>query len=241
MHGTPLLHVLALAIVALSPPSESQASLGVDNCQAALAKAAGKYVACQQKLQGKVLGNKPHDLFVEASKCRTTYARVWTTLQSRASGDGSPCDNPRFADLGDGTVLDRLTELQWEQKTADASVHDRDNLYPWTGATTPADGTVFTAFLATLNTPPCFAGHCDWRLPNFYELQTLLATPYPCPVSPCVDPALGPSSTVTAFYWSSMTKVDWPTTAWDVLFSDGSVSWSPKTFSLAARAVRGGR
>ena len=72
---------------------------------------------------------------------------------------------PRFADNGDGTISDAQTGLMWEKKDDAVGIHDKDNSYSWSSTGT-ADGTAFTIFLPTLNTPPCFAGHCDWRLPT---------------------------------------------------------------------------
>jgi len=56
-------------------------------------------------------------------------------------------------------------------------VHDVNNLYNWSATASAADGTLFTDFLATLNSDSsasialtCFANHCDWRIPNVVEL-----------------------------------------------------------------------
>lgn len=146
----------------------------------------------------------------------------------------------RFIDNGDGTVIDTETELQWEKKTTavgsgenPADPHDVDNAYTWShdrGAKTASafgdtsDGTVFTDFLPALNTPPCFAGHCDWRLPTVdqegdpAELETILDSSAPgCGVSgPCIDAIFGPTIAVDApvflgptypQYWSATASV----------------------------------
>ena len=35
------------------------------------------------------------------------------------------------------------------------------------------NGTMETTFLAALNTQPCFAGFCDWRIPSRAELMSI--------------------------------------------------------------------
>jgi hypothetical protein len=118
-------------------------------------------------------------------------------------------------------VTDRLTGLQWEQKTDDASVHDKDNFHSWSTIPPAADGTAFTSFLTTLN-GGCFAGQCDWRLPTLLELQTILLEPYPCTTSPCIDQAVfGP--TAVNGYWSATTNASGSPSAWLVWASSAAV------------------
>jgi hypothetical protein len=133
-----------------------------------------------------------------------------------------PAASPRFIDNGDGTITDRTTCLMWEKKDDAGGIHDKDNAYTlstcrddWPDCS--FNGTAVTEFIATLNTPPCFAGHCDWRLPTSgqrpdwpaeygpsgqaAELETIVAAPYPgflkqpskCMTSPCVDPVFNTS------------------------------------------------
>lgn len=76
-----------------------------------------------------------------------------------AAGQELPDQAPDWA-----MVTDRATGLTWEIKTADGSLHDRDNLYSWKNTT--------STFLNGLNAEK-FGGFSDWRLPEDKELETL--------------------------------------------------------------------
>ncbi len=82
-----------------------------------------------------------------------------------------------FVDNGDGTITDQATGLMWAKKSDDGSVHDYDDtLLEWTSEASwnamsyVFDGSAKTAYVDELNTVPCFANHCDWRLPTIEEL-----------------------------------------------------------------------
>ncbi len=250
-----LLGGLTTAYAAKAPPPTPTAE---DLCQAARAKAAGQYAACQQSAQSKWQLKADQPKFLSASsKCHVKYAHTWVVLQGKAGLTGSSCDasHDRFVDNADDTFTDNLTGLQWEEKTNLNNVvnlldpHDADNTYTWSATSPAADGTAFTAFLASLNTAPaCFAGQCDWRLPTKEELQTLLSDPFPCVNKPCIDPTLGSTQGATdsgpnpPTYWTSSTYMGQPDNAWVVDFFDGSVKnfGNDKIVDMYVRAVRGG-
>jgi len=176
---------------------------------------------------------------------------------------------PRWVDNGDGTVTDNQTGLMWEKKTGTVGQpvscsppkapcpdpHDVNNAYAFSGLKATY-GELFTQFLAKLNLgddgasvsdpslPPasqCFARHCDWRIPNVFELQTILRAPPPsCSFSPCVDPIFGP--TQPSGYWSFSLLASDSSYAWFVDFrSGGQVRNMLTSEDSHARAVRGGR
>ena len=207
-------------------------------CQKALYDAAAKYAKCDLKAFGKLFAGGHIDTFQRVgSKCRVKYTDMWPKLQARGI-----CSGNRFV-VGGGTVFDKLTGLEWEQKTDDGNIHDKDDRYTWSAGSSAADGTVFTVFLATLNAG-CFAGQCDWRLPTRAELQTILLEPHSCTTSPCIDePVFGPTvGDATGFYWSSTTNPTGTGFAWGVHFANGAVGASVKStdFNGHVRAVRGG-
>jgi hypothetical protein len=110
------------------------------------------------------------------------------------------------------------------------------------------DGTMVTDFLAALNTAPCFADHCDWRIPNARELQSITNFQNSDPtVSAVFNTACATDCTVTSCsctqsddYWSSTTYQPNPGGAWFVDFFDGFVNSNAKTARSYVRAVRGG-
>jgi len=153
-----------------------------------------------------------------------------------------------YTDNCNGTVTDGTGGLVWEKKTDDGGVHDKDDLYSWsTGSPWIFDGTAASVFLATLNTSPCFAGACDWRLPTIVELGgredfgTATGGIVDLTVSGCgsgslcINAIFGP--TTSGGYWSSTSPSN-PGNAWLVDFGDGYVSNDPKTSVGYVRAVR---
>jgi hypothetical protein len=195
----------------------------------------------------------------------------------------------RYQDNGDGTITDKNTKLMWEKKDqASGGLHNWNNTYPWEGtcsnnasgtcginadcesggACTPSGGARYTIYqwVAQLDTRPCFAHHCDWRIPNVKELQSIVdyETYLPpvdaafnnnCTSGCTVDGAnntrvcsctqsAGPSQ---GYYWSSSTYAPSPLVqppgsmlAWGVLFGDGDVLSAGKTDHDYVRAVRCG-
>jgi len=108
-------------------------------------------------------------------------------------------------------VRDNVTGLIWEVKNAKDDVkdynnpHDADNVYTWYdsnpetnggNAGTPSDYTDTQDFIAALNNS-FFGGASDWRLPDMYELLSIvdLSTIYPY-----INRFLFPK-TMSAFYW----------------------------------------
>jgi hypothetical protein len=170
----------------------------------------------------------------------------------------------RFTDNGDGTVTDCSTGLMWEKKTGTCTAADPTDPHCYLNTYTPAaadpphsshNGTLYTDFLARLNddasadaVTTCFANHCDWRIPNIHELQTILSAPYPCPI-PCINPIFGPIALGPIFnqdFWSSTELpiepvISYTPWEWLVRFSDGQVLKLIKGYPRAARAVRGGQ
>lgn len=153
-----------------------------------------------------------------------------------------------FQDNGDGTVTDAATGLTWEKKDNSGGIHDKDTTYTWSTGGLVMDGSLATVFLDTLNSNG-FAGHHDWRIPNRFELETLLDGDTENPSTwPAFDTAC-PSACTTAtcsctrpgVYWSSSTYVSNPSGAWAVNFNDADVTVPLKSATGYARAVRGGR
>jgi len=97
----------------------------------------------------------------------------------------------------------------------------------------------------------CFAGYCDWYVPNVNELFTLVdreksAGPMintafnqcPAACSDVTDPAC--SCTSSSFYWPATTVAPFPPNAWVVNFSNGNTNGLDKIFVTHVRAVRAG-
>ena len=232
--------MLALAALALVAGEAQAAPTAEQSCQKALSLAAGTYLQCVEKAMGLYYGGADYGGKVAPAfgKCVDKYTANWPKLVKKYDGQGTSCSGDRYLDNGDGTFADRLTSLVWEKKADDSSVHDVDNTYSWsTGSLVKEDGTVFTTFLNTLNDGG-FGGSNGWRLPSFYELNTLVAPGYPnCSAPPCTAV---PGETVSGDYWSSSTDQSNPNFTWNVYFLNGAASGGYKAIGSYVRAVRGG-
>ena len=158
---------------------------------------------------------------------------------------GCPAPQSRFVQNPDSTITDSSTGLQWEAKTDDDSIHDVHRTFRWSaGSAFEPNGSVFTEFLVELNTVPCYADHCDWRLPTAAELQALVDHARFAPAADpvfnhlCVEGCSVCSCTALDYYWSTPGLADLPDSAWAVDFNYGFVNGYDKTLPFPARAVR---
>jgi hypothetical protein len=121
-----------------------------------------QYSACEQKVLARFFARRRLAQVVGGSVevSGQVHGGVWPRLQAKAPARLAMAT--RFTDNGT-TVTDNLTGLQWEKKTDDSTVHDKDDRYSWSAGFAAADGTAFTTFLPVLNGGACFAGQCDWR------------------------------------------------------------------------------
>ena len=170
---------------------------------------------------------------------------------------------PRYVANGDGTVTDNESGLMWENETSTSCagvVTCTTSQYTWSSSGTLADGTLFTTFIAGLNggdyyspstgqdvsmgAAPCFANHCDWRIPTVAEFNTIFSATAPgCnsggSAGSCIDPAFGPTQ---EGYWSSSTLAGVPGNVLFInFFSIAQNGSGDKTSMGYARAVRGAR
>ncbi len=109
--------------------------------------------------------------------------------------------SPRFTDNEDGTVTDNLTKLMWAKN---ANIW---GMVIWNTAVDNCEGYAL-------------AGHSDWRLPNRFELESLLDLSRSNPALLSGHPFTGVQSSV---YWSSTVAANSTTGAWVMNLLDGTV------------------
>lgn len=229
------------ALAAPAKSSRNAAARGADSGAASVAPAPGK---------------RGLPTTGSGGSCPAVAAPTVKSGQTTSYGPGTDGDlrvgvDPSFRDNGDGTITDERTGLVWEKKSNDGSIHDLDNAYAWGQAVTPysMNGPILSEFLATLNEEPCFAGHCDWRIPNLRELQTLASYERLNPATwnefnrDCKEgcTVLQCSCTPGSITWTSTTHRLSPRDAWSIHFANGQSAGSVKTRRSTVRAVRGGR
>lgn len=75
-----------------------------------------------------------------------------------------PIPTPTFTDNGDGTITDSITGLMWPKDGNSAGANNGN----------VATQQQILAFITQLNLGTGFAGHTDWRLPNYKELSSII-------------------------------------------------------------------
>ena len=231
----------SLAVALVLAAAAAEAATPEERCRSARYKAAGRYRACQASALARevnpstlVIGGMSPAYQRYAARCRLKHVAAWSRMQTALPGTAF-CSGARLEATGSGTVTDKLTGLEWEQKTDDGGIHDKDDVYTWSASGSAADGTVFSTFLAALN-GGCFAGHCDWRLPTMEELQTILDASSPC--TTCVDPLFVPVAAQP--HWTGSEDPDLDDLVRSVSFDAGNLNNAGRTGHLSVRAVRGG-
>lgn len=122
-------------------------------------------------------------------------------------------------------VTDNNTGLQWKQCSEGQS-----GAACATGTATTA--TWSNALLACeADTTGSFT---DWRLPNLFELMSIVNLQV---FNPAINTTTFPA-TQSSFYWSSSTNVFSPTDAWYVHFYYGYTDLNPKSNTFYVRCVR---
>jgi hypothetical protein len=123
--------------------------------------------ACTAGGGGLVPGVDPILAKTGQATCYDIVGPVISCIGTGQDGEVQAGQARTFTDNTDGTFTDDAIGLMWEAKCDGAScgtLHDKDTTYTWDQA--------FTSHVATLNSMS-FAGHNDWRVPNFLELLTL--------------------------------------------------------------------
>ena len=136
-----------------------------------------------------------------------------------------------FTVNSDGTVVDSATGLMWDQcswgQSGATCATGTSSSHTWSQAL----GVAVTANSAS------YKGHTDWRLPNINEMESLVDLSY---TSPAIDSAAFPNTEIGVFSLGYWTSTPYLGDAWNVVFFNGSILNTQKTFDSFVRLVRNG-
>jgi hypothetical protein len=150
------------------------------------------------------------------------------TMSYRTGDDGDlekgvASPSPRFTDHGNGTVTDNRNGLMWVK--APHTLSGNTNRQSWGNAVDFCNGLTH-------------AGQSDWRLPNRFELESLLDLSCYAPTLPSGHPFTGVQS---IYYWSSSTFAGFTAHAWFVDVGSGLVGNDDRASTLFVWPVRAGQ
>lgn len=159
---------------------------------------------------GGGIGNHTKIETISAGGIKKIHARCVRETQN------STTITTRFLDNGDGTVLDRLTDLTWKKAINPTALTWEDAILYCEGLT--------------------LGGNSDWRLPNIKEIRSLSDENK---VQPSVNNTSFTGVTITK-YWSSTSLPNQTTKAWYLDNNFGITTFDVKTATHSVWAVRGG-
>ena len=174
-------------------------------------------------------GEKPRIPQTGQTQCFNVWGQPLDCAGTGQDADiraGIPFPKPRFIDNRDGTVTDRLTELMW-LKNANAF-----GTKSWQHALDACKG--LSSGNAGLH-DRSNAG--DWRLPNLFELRSLMDY---STFNPALTPGHPFDNVIPSLYWSSTTVASAPNLARFVFVGVGPSVWDHKSVLMHVWPVRGG-
>lgn len=151
--------------------------------------------------------------------------------------DGHHIDRPRAPGLvavGNGTVLDPFTDLQWSAcsiQSSDAGLLTGPACDNGMG---DLPGPITQAAASTVCTGLNLGGHSDWRLPGIHEIVTLLDLGSPTRVNASLFPG-----NATQGYLTATANPDVASSKLNLSFSNGGIVQNNTLVSGRARCVRG--
>jgi hypothetical protein len=169
------------------------------------------------------------------TKCYADNGTFITCSDTGQDGDlqkGVASPSPRFTDNGDGTVTDNLTGLMWAKDANMAGTMTWANALDYANnLSMGGDGCEYDPVCdqPACGQPACEQENCreDWRLPNRFELESLLDLSNYDPALPTGHPFTNVQWGNT--YWSSTTHAHYIDSAWNAGLANGYCSNNYKT------------
>ncbi|KKN52586.1 hypothetical protein LCGC14_0611380 [marine sediment metagenome] len=188
---------------------------------------------CRKQVTGQIV---QYDSMDDDGQLQEGYARKYVALSTGDyAGTTDIIVNGKTIAMENACVIDQNSGLMWLKNTPDSDIGvGNDGQLYWIDAVNNED--IFT-FCDAANTQT-LAGHSDWRVPNVFELFSLVVEDAGIG-APYIDTTY--FQCISAYYWPSTTYPTGAAGALLVAFDLGRVYGGTKTTGLYyVRLVRGG-
>ncbi len=184
---------------------------------------------CQVSLTALVLVAPDGELPVETEVAEDHTTRRLSKAPEAIPG---PLISGRYRDLGDGTLVDTRTGLQWMR----CALGRNWNGMTCAGQAIRCNWNQLRTQIAEYNRQGGYGGHRDWRVPTIDELSTLIDKGT---LIPATDRGTFPET--LGWFWSSSPGARYASGALLVGFDGGGVHFYGKDYAGYVRLVRGGQ